>query len=96
LVATALVPAKESCSVVSSAVSTFSVQVTDATSSSTLTSTSVRKNWMYGVLAMISAHERLIAGVPRTGNAPGCTHSVSVSSSHSSCMASRSPDSNAW
>ena len=43
-----------------SPVSTFSVQVTDAAFSQTLTSTSVRKNWMYGVFAMISAQDRLI------------------------------------
>ena len=66
LVATAFAPPNASGPVLSSPVSTFSVQVTDATSRPrTLTSTSVRKNWMYGVFAMISAHERLIApGAP--------------------------------
>ena len=33
----------------------FSVQLTSAVSPDTETSTSVRKNWMYSVLAMISA-----------------------------------------
>jgi hypothetical protein len=35
--------------------------VTYATSSSTRTWTSVRKNWMYGVLAKIIAHARIIS-----------------------------------
>ena len=51
--------AEASGPVVSSPVRMFSVQVTEATPSSRrLTSTSVRKNWMYGVFAITSAHER--------------------------------------
>ena len=97
LVATAFAPPNASGPVVVSPVSTFSVQVTEASTGSPrrLTSTSVRKNWMYGVFAMISAHERLIGPVPRTGSAPGWTHSVSGSSSHRSCIVSRSAVSNA-
>ena len=68
-----------------------SVHVTAATSPDTVSVTSVRKNWMYSVLAMISAQLRSTPLVPWMGPAPGCRHTSSRCEQLSARSPSRSP-----
>lgn len=66
----------------------FSVQVTRAVSATTLICTSVRKNWMYSVFAMISAYERSTSPRPVSTGQPGCTQLTEVSSASSGSASS--------
>ncbi len=54
----------------------FSVQVTSAVSPVTETCTSVRKNWMYSVFAMISAYDLRTSPRPVSTGQPGCTQEI--------------------
>ncbi len=68
----------------------FSYSVTQATLPSTVTSSSVKKNWMYGVLAKMARHELRTFSKPRSVGQPGCVTATRVLRSHTSPMAARS------
>ncbi len=61
----------------------FSVHVTSAVSPVTETCTSVRKNWMYSVFAMISAYDRSTSPRPVSTGQPGWTQEITPASAGS-------------
>src|SRR5690606_6346858 len=83
----------------SSAVSTFSSQVTMAIVPLTPTWVPVSTYWMYGMFAMTSDQARMISARPRSIGQPGLTQTRSgacPSSAHTRSMRSMSPVSMAW
>jgi hypothetical protein len=69
----------------------FSPHVTIARSPASRTSTSVRKNWMYGVFARMTEKDRRMSVRPRSAGQPGCTHEASTAAAPSTqTAASRS------